>query len=236
MHHGQAVEFFRTTRDRVDPLVQQLPLLSEPWNEFNHLLNKVYATYNRPRSYELTPDITRLERNRDKEYLLIVHAVKNILVSSTLEDEVAHASKLMHILRQHPRLERAESEAESAEISALLSQLDEPEMKDHIDALHLTRHIETFKALTTEFQRKYLERAQIRYERMKEGNATQHIRETSKALTKFSTAVETLSEMLVDADKLNILEEIAQVMNANIHQNTAIVNRHQAILKKRKSL
>jgi hypothetical protein len=233
VHNDQAINYFRTIIEEGDPLVQHFPQLSKTWEEFKTIFGEMSATFNRPRSNPLSPGIAGLERSRDKEFKFISRVVNAILRFSTIEDEIPHAIALARIIKPYKNLTSQEEGGETALINSLLKQLETDETKAHISALHLTPHVAAIKAFNTEFESKIVERAQIDHGKKQEGTASQHLRQTVRAFTRFKSTATSLADMITSPDEMAILEDLCSKINANTEQLAAVVNRHRAFLQRK---
>jgi hypothetical protein len=119
---------------RLDTL---LPQLREAWTLLNQLVLRQEASI-------ITPEITRLDKERDKYFRLLVNETKAKL-KSPADDVRQTAEKVWQIARSYSHIDTKEMPKESTIITTLCSLLLTDEVRPLLDALSLTADVEALQ-------------------------------------------------------------------------------------------
>ncbi|GHV51329.1 hypothetical protein FACS1894181_13030 [Bacteroidia bacterium] len=223
---AQVVAFYSEQKERLAPLVTQVPLLAKSWQAFDAAQALLEAAYKRAAGSVLTPVLVIAETGRDNEFMFINNTVNNVLHYSSIAEEVAAARVLEPELINHAGLPRMEYEAETAASDDFIAKFEEALMTAALDRLSLTPHFDAFKLFHGNFKGGYRERLDEWHARRVMGTAVEHGRQTAVAFDAFCDDVTSLNRMLSDTALLAILAQIAASINAVTEQFTIIVHRH----------
>ncbi|GHV53457.1 hypothetical protein FACS1894181_17270 [Bacteroidia bacterium] len=226
MSLAQAVEYFSEQKERLEPLVAQVPLLAKSWQVFDVAQEALEAAYKHALASPLTPELAAEDLGRANEFLFMFNCVNNVLNHSTIAEEVAAARVLEPEMRNHHHLQRLDYMAETAAGDDLIDKFTAPAMVAALDRLSLTPHVDAFKLFQGNFKGGYRERLDVRHDYRVKGTASFHSRETAAAFDAFCNDVTSLNRMLSDTALLAILAQIASSINAVTEQFIIIVNRH----------
>ncbi|GHV49892.1 hypothetical protein FACS1894181_09750 [Bacteroidia bacterium] len=223
---AQVAAYYSEQKERLAPLVVQVPLLAKSWQAFDAAQALLEAAYKRAAASPLTPVLVIEETGRDNEFMFINNTVNNVLRYSSIAEEVAAARVLEPELANHAGLPHLEYEAETASSDDLIDKFEEAPMTAALARLGLAPHFVAFKQFHGNFKSGYRERLDERHARRVMGTAVEHGRQTAVAFDAFCNDVTSLNRMLTDAALLAILAQIAASINAVTEQFTIIVHRH----------
>ncbi|GHV47812.1 hypothetical protein FACS1894181_02070 [Bacteroidia bacterium] len=223
---AQVAAYYSEQKERLAPLVTQVPLLAKSWQAFDAAQALLEAAYKRAAGSVLTPVLVIAETGRDNEFMFINNTVNNVLHYSSIAEEVAAARVLEPELINHAGLPRMEYEAETAASDDFIAKFEEALMIAALERLSLVPHFDAFKLFHGNFKGGYRERLDEWHARRVMGTAVEHGRQTAAAFDAFCNDVTSLNRMLSDTALLAILAQIASSINAVTEQFTIIVHRH----------
>ncbi|GHV49599.1 hypothetical protein FACS1894181_08950 [Bacteroidia bacterium] len=90
----QLVEYYTVQKERLEPLVAQVPLLGKSWLPFTTALEALETAYKHALASPLTAKLLVEESGRNNEFTFINNCVNNVLHHSTIAEEVAAARLL----------------------------------------------------------------------------------------------------------------------------------------------
>ncbi|GHT43697.1 hypothetical protein FACS189438_1420 [Bacteroidia bacterium] len=221
----QLVEYYTVQKERLEPLVAQVPLLGKSWLPFTTALEALEAAYKHALASPLTAKLLAEESGRNNEFMFINNCVNNVLHHSTIAEEVAAARLLEPELINHAGLPHLEYEAETASGDDLIEKFEKAPMTAALNRLSLVPHFDAFKLFQGNFKGGYHERLDERHAYRVNGTAWQHGKETAACFNTFCDDVTSLGRLLTDAAQLSILAQIAASINAVTEQFTIIVHR-----------
>ncbi|GHT36785.1 hypothetical protein FACS189435_0450 [Bacteroidia bacterium] len=222
---AQVVAYYSEQKERLTPLVAQVPLLAKSWQVFDVAQVALEAAYKRAAGSVLTPVLVIAETGRDNEFMFINNFVNNVLHHSTIAEEVAAARLLEPELVNHAGLPHLEYEAETASGDDLIEKFEKAPMTAALNRLSLVPHFDAFKLFQGNFKGGYHERLDERHAYRVNGTAWRHGKETAACFNTFCDDVTSLGRLLTDAAQLSVLDQIASSINAVTEQFTIIVHR-----------
>ncbi|GHV49316.1 hypothetical protein FACS1894181_07930 [Bacteroidia bacterium] len=142
---AQVVAYFAEQKERLAPLVAQVPLLAKSWQAFEAAQALLEAAYKRAAGSVLTPVLVVAETGRNNEFTFMNNCVNNVLHHSTIAEEVAAARVL-------------EPEPELINHAGLLHwSMKRRRLAAALDRLGLVPHFDAFKLFHGNFKGGYCE-------------------------------------------------------------------------------
>ncbi|MDR2499183.1 MAG: DUF6261 family protein [Tannerellaceae bacterium] len=230
--NAQLVQFFFSLIARLTGKVEKVVRLVALWNALKLAVNELDDSFKWAATSPETKLLEKLDEERDGLLTIIYSAVKN-LVKHAIDPAVkASAEIIYNYLQNFAEAGRMEYEAETAMITNLIQDLERPENAAHLANLGIAVYVGQLKTKNGEFQTHYETRYDARYAHQQSGT-TGKLRENAvNVFNVFATGLEGMIVTETDPAALADLQDVLDVINAEIAQFTIILDRHLRTKKK----
>ena len=181
-----------------------------------------------------TPIIRELDTQRKGVFQIIDDFVRKNAQYSVLPAMKTAALALLPLFNLYAGTPRIDYEGETGAIKNLIQELEKPENVAHIATLGLTAHVESLKQINLDFQAKYEERMQNRYDFKQDGTTRERSRAVIDELVKFCKVVDGLLLSAADPAEIADLRLIVSIINSTMEQYSRIVHQRLGIIAAKK--
>ncbi|MDR2498631.1 MAG: DUF6261 family protein [Tannerellaceae bacterium] len=230
--NAQFVQFFFRLIARLTGKVEKVVRLVALWNALKKEVLNLDNSFKWAAASPETLLLERLDTERDGLLTIIFSAVKNLMKHAVDPAVKASAEFIYNYVKNFAEAGKMEYEAETAMITNFIQDLERPENAAHIANLGIAIYVGQLKAKNDEFQTHYETRYDARYAHQQSGSTGQLRENVVSVFNVFTTGVEGMFVTETDPAALADLQEVLDIINAEIAQFTIILDRHLKSKKK----
>jgi hypothetical protein len=236
LHHltiSQNLQMLYAIHKDVDTLIVEVPWLRPVFDAFGVELYNLDSLFKQnPKVFE-TEDIVQKDAERDFTVRSVIAKVQYHYDFAMNDNEKDATRHLMHVVEKYKGAATKDYETETAYLRNMVKELQQtPDLLDYFGIANLVAKL---KQENEDFETLYNARAQILHDKQLKGSATKCRASVNKAFDNLCEAITGLLFIPINHEEKTAVNNIIDIINAQIQQATVIYNRHAGVAASKKT-